>query len=877
MFKYDIPTLLALSQNARIDLSKFSDQALGNNLLRQRKASTSVLSEQPVNRSRNASNLSRQSERTLSILEPSLLHPCRQPSDPPQGIRAHADAGFARFLKEHTSPKHQRVTAGGRIVPMEPPQSPTPKMKQPIHSSNAKTGDEKLAKTSSRNDNRSKLENRQLLPTDTNASVNDSTAASQPVRSPANILTMTPQAAGTIDQQFPGCGQTPNLLSAAATAGLFAPPSFPWSLDNQQMPQVGLQAPDINLSAASDYAMYGLGADPLAWLPNMYQALSTQGPMTSSMPAIHPYPTVTSSSDFSAGSNTSSGGTTSVFSQLPPGYDSLYPSLGLQWHQYACGQVPVLSQPMVPSTLQTPPYQKSLEDAAKEHQSLTSQLSRLDRYMAMHSWDLDPDSKKLLVEQRMSLVRELDAVRIYREHLEWASGRLSTGISVKQNATNAPPVYVTSSLAGSQTLLGPGICAPASSCAVPAFPMLPIANALPQPLSLNEPVNSVFPFHLAPDNHPYSNDTCPTDVRTSRNSFREVDFSHATHVEPMRSDKQVQTYGEAKSRATGETGWKTPTKIAPSDVRKVYHHIEEATRRGESLDGLLKELSAATSKLVRQRIDELQESRGSLSTMPDKQSHKVAGNETYPVRGLSDGYEAYAPLGRHSKKGWKSGNESRMPGAHGKMGPFVSEEGEEDDDGVSTSSCLSTTDSWATIHEGDRRLDRKILEGKGKRVYRDILTESRPRGPFEHSVVSAEALRSTAQRTGGQSYSIIGEQTTYKPRSPATLANPTESASQTSMEDMRQPYPQLLTQYFNKDRGLAFQKTAALAVSQNVNAHGFLPPFEGVGNAPNKNRTTPMDISQGGRCLPSGKLPSSKQHNGLRPKEKKALFFAKPV
>lgn len=29
------------------------------------------------------------------------------------------DAGFARFLKEHSSPKHQRVTAGGRIVPMD--------------------------------------------------------------------------------------------------------------------------------------------------------------------------------------------------------------------------------------------------------------------------------------------------------------------------------------------------------------------------------------------------------------------------------------------------------------------------------------------------------------------------------------------------------------------------------------------------------------------------------------------------------------------------------------------------------------------------------------------------------------------------------------
>ena len=34
------------------------------------------------------------------------------------------DAGFVQFLKNHTSPKHQRVTAGGRIVPMEPPKAP---------------------------------------------------------------------------------------------------------------------------------------------------------------------------------------------------------------------------------------------------------------------------------------------------------------------------------------------------------------------------------------------------------------------------------------------------------------------------------------------------------------------------------------------------------------------------------------------------------------------------------------------------------------------------------------------------------------------------------------------------------------------------------
>ncbi|KIW11910.1 hypothetical protein PV08_09183 [Exophiala spinifera] len=45
--------------------------------------------------------------------------PERQPSVPPSTQRAQQDEGFARFLKKHSSPTHQRVTAGGRIVPME--------------------------------------------------------------------------------------------------------------------------------------------------------------------------------------------------------------------------------------------------------------------------------------------------------------------------------------------------------------------------------------------------------------------------------------------------------------------------------------------------------------------------------------------------------------------------------------------------------------------------------------------------------------------------------------------------------------------------------------------------------------------------------------
>ncbi|KAL8825453.1 MAG: hypothetical protein Q9191_004411 [Dirinaria sp. TL-2023a] len=47
--------------------------------------------------------------------------PRRQPLPPPATALAQHHAGFARFLKEHASPPHQRVTAGGRIVPASGP------------------------------------------------------------------------------------------------------------------------------------------------------------------------------------------------------------------------------------------------------------------------------------------------------------------------------------------------------------------------------------------------------------------------------------------------------------------------------------------------------------------------------------------------------------------------------------------------------------------------------------------------------------------------------------------------------------------------------------------------------------------------------------
>ncbi|MCJ1351814.1 MAG: hypothetical protein MMC33_001798 [Icmadophila ericetorum] len=52
-------------------------------------------------------------------------NPIRQPYGPPNTTLNQIHLGFARFIKEHASPLHNRVTAGGRIVPAGP-RSPPP-------------------------------------------------------------------------------------------------------------------------------------------------------------------------------------------------------------------------------------------------------------------------------------------------------------------------------------------------------------------------------------------------------------------------------------------------------------------------------------------------------------------------------------------------------------------------------------------------------------------------------------------------------------------------------------------------------------------------------------------------------------------------------
>ncbi|KAG8527750.1 uncharacterized protein KY384_007904 [Bacidia gigantensis] len=84
--------------------------------------------QQPPARTRGLSQLSnaqRGMDGTRSLPSLNLQRkfagtPDRQPLGPPDKANLQQHAGFVRFLKQHASPPHHRVTAGGRIVPTGP-------------------------------------------------------------------------------------------------------------------------------------------------------------------------------------------------------------------------------------------------------------------------------------------------------------------------------------------------------------------------------------------------------------------------------------------------------------------------------------------------------------------------------------------------------------------------------------------------------------------------------------------------------------------------------------------------------------------------------------------------------------------------------------
>ncbi|KAF5859629.1 hypothetical protein ETB97_002602 [Aspergillus alliaceus] len=782
--KYDIQTLLALSQNARIEIGKFSDQALGNNLLRQHQTSTNALVEQPVNQSRTVSNISHQTESS-----PSRLHyPIRPPKDPPRSNLAQIDTGFARFLKDHTSPKHQRVTAGGRIVPMEP-ESPVPRMRLAVQKQHMRDHGVDESGSLSGIERGSASGNLPMEAMEVNSNTSDISKNSV---CPTGILPDLAKLSfqnGALDQAVQATAYQSNISWAAIPPGTAVPSSIPLAFNGQQLPPLDQQPQMTYVPVIPEHAAYGYGSDIQTAFPNIYQTSNVQDPSPSIPTSLHPHlPVPTASSDFSSCSNTASVGS-SAFSQYQLGYNSYYPTFVPQVYQSVGSQFPVFKQPSgLQGTPREMPHLKCLDEAEKQHESLSAQLSRLDKYMAIHTWDIDPHSKKLMVEQRKSLVRELDAVRISDDQKE-PNARLLVPSSI----------YLPGSVANSQVFLRPMSSASSTSYVSQMPPAYLASPALPLPVPESEASASVFPWPNLGSPIFHNTAIGVKDMPIGNYNLSQQRKDMGSNQGLKQEDRQTQAHSSISNDRTGGTsnGQSSSRIPSPLDLRHLYIKIEEATKLGEPVDELLKELSIVTTRLP-------------------------WGLEVTP----------WAPVRSYREASSMSdieGNEKL------------------------SSSYISTTDSWATVYEGNKRwVGTSSLAGSKHGKDPENLSES-SRNFARYKFASAETLASGALRSSRwikeqlDSNALESHNTTLRRTHRVRGGNP-------NMPSMKQPTSPLNTQHLSKNGGLVFEKTAALAVPQTINVQAYVPPFDGPGDAPrnetsqctmgNVNRQTQGIVSQ---------------------------------
>ncbi|RMJ23887.1 hypothetical protein PHISP_05257 [Aspergillus sp. HF37] len=797
MLKYDIPTLLALRQNSRAEIDKFRAQALGNTMPKQRKANLSALSERSANRSRNPSNLSYSSQPASSTSRQPLRLPSRQPNNPPRGALAQTDSGFARFLKQHSSPKHKRVTAGGRIVPMDP-SIPAPKMNLLANAQNTKDYG-----TLPRGERGHRARSRSVKDTEKGANVGDTSKASS---LPAEALadqTKLLHGNGSLGQYLHAPGLFPSFPSASVTPTMLMPPSIPFPLGSQllqpeQKAQEGLKVfPNCK---------YGLGGDQFAWLPNTNLPLGSQSSAASFISASgYPHPPGSgSASEFSTDNNFLPMGS-SASSAMSPGLDYFYPAFGAIGYPFIGQQVPLANQPL--------PFQgaskgkmdlASLQGATKEYEAISAQLSRIDRYMAVHTWDLDPRSKKLLVEQRMSLVRELDAVRLYKEQLESIFGQAKPGRAETrkkpgaQASTGQPP---------------PGGCMENQAAQAPKFSASAVPVTLPgsnpmatfqQVLQMNEQFPAAFQWNDGGGLYSFDNGTgfghmgAGSELSCEpRSSYHGVSSSTAS-LPGWQSAQVPATKLTGAETSCGGDGWTTPTKSAPPGISRIYRKIEEATKRGDSIGPLIQELAAATTHPAGRNG---QERSGAQHPAPKQNSKPSVTNES----GLSA--PAHRATGHTIGRLWKSESGVHTLANNAAATPYETD----DEDGAgSWSTSSATTDSWATIQEGVKH---HLMGGS----LTNENNEDKKMWSKDQQVLShAAPVRAQAGNL----------------HEAASLNRKGNTARESGSESTRHSGSQLLTRYFGKDSSTGSHKSGPLTASQSVNAHAFLPPLDGAADSP---------------------------------------------
>ena len=302
-----------------------------------------------------------------------MTQPFRQPHAPPETLGLQRHDGFARFLKQHASPPHHRVTAGGRIVPAGP-SSPPPMLD--FGSLNGFVQDRSATAKSFQKDGRSSQSNARAQ----NPPAASSMTLGDYLRS---------QGSSTDGMSFQHAAQSASVQTSTPFNNvLFGYQPF-------TAPATQTQAPVL------PFAMFADGSTLVCYNGVNYRA-SWNG-MNMNLEPIPPIPL--------------------------PLEQQYHPQAYLQGQssvsQY--GLNPQSSQLLAPSAPLASLTNIAQQDASKFHAprrpdaksddafGLKAQLADLDKHLALYHYDITPANRASLITQRRCLVEEIDRIRLSKE------------------------------------------------------------------------------------------------------------------------------------------------------------------------------------------------------------------------------------------------------------------------------------------------------------------------------------------------------------------------------------------------------------------------------------------------------------------------------
>lgn len=345
------------------------------------------------NRSSNPTERSTSSE-VDALYDATFIRPLRQPLDPPYPTLIQKHAGFARFLKQHASPPHHRVTAGGRIVPAGPLSPPPFQLLPSINAVVTNPHSKSLV---------GKFET-DLPETSTKEGKKPKTLAGASAR---------PLAQQNVNVSGPKPFDFVNPVSVLNNVASARDPHMQVPLINQFGVNLGplpLGAQQIGFSPDGSPFVYFNGVNYQCYWDGNSTILK---PLQLSTPTI-----------------SQMGYNTSAYPQMP---------LGTQYHHPYTPYGASLGLPYPQDTIASQQFMDGINDAQDQsqqlnmpqlgqpfnltqsgdppilHEQLASRLTTLDKYVALHLHEFSPAENARCFGLRRQLVEQLDILRMSKE------------------------------------------------------------------------------------------------------------------------------------------------------------------------------------------------------------------------------------------------------------------------------------------------------------------------------------------------------------------------------------------------------------------------------------------------------------------------------